>query len=178
MVDAVKNYGIAGASTTIELGKQGAVIDATNSSLISFKDKDGNLEEIAIGTGTASSHAVSKAQMDASGSQKLSYKQSTVAYNSGSTALGTASANTTIQKIVVEKTAGNWTSADSSTEIVIGDPGDTDRLFAGFEPTGGQHVWEADHVYSSDTVVSSIVTSGGASAGSAVITIFYSGTFE
>ena len=26
MVDSVKNYGIAGASTTVELGKQGAVI--------------------------------------------------------------------------------------------------------------------------------------------------------
>ena len=178
MVDSVKNYGIAGVSTTLQLGKQGAVIDASSSSVISLKDKDGALEKVALGNGTASSHAVSKAQLDASGSQKLSYKQSTVAYNSGSTALGTASANTTIQKIVVEKTAGNWTSADSSTEIVIGDPGDTDRLFAGFEPTGGQHVWDADHVYSADTVISSIVTAGGASAGSALITIYYSGTFE
>ncbi len=177
MVDSVKNYGIAGASTTIELGKQGAVIDASSSSVISLKDKDGALESVAIANGTASSHAVNKAQLDASGSQKLSYKQNTVAYNSGSTALGTASANTTIQKIVVEKTAGNWTGADSSTEIVIGDPGDTDRLFAGFEPTGGQHVWDADHVYSADTVISSIVTSGEASAGSALITIYYSGTF-
>ena len=110
--------------------------------------------------------------------QKFSYKQSTVAYNSGSTALGTVGANTTIQKVIVEKTSGNWTGADSTTNLIIGDASDTDRLFAGFEPTGGQHVWEADHVYSSDTVVSSIVTSGGASAGSAVITIFYSGTFE
>ena len=99
MVDSVKNYGIAGVSTTLQLGKQGAVIDASSSSVISLKDKDGALEKVALGNGTASSHAVSKAQMDASGSQKLAYKQSTVAYNSGSTALGTASANTTIQKI-------------------------------------------------------------------------------
>ena len=31
MVDSVKNYGIAGASQTVELGKQGAVIDASDS---------------------------------------------------------------------------------------------------------------------------------------------------
>ena len=41
MVDSVKNYGIAGASQTVELGKQGAVIDATDSAIISLKDKDG-----------------------------------------------------------------------------------------------------------------------------------------
>ena len=35
MVDSVKNYGIAGASQTIELGKQGAVIDASDSAIIS-----------------------------------------------------------------------------------------------------------------------------------------------
>jgi hypothetical protein len=71
MVDSVKNYGIAGASQTVELGKQGAVIDATDSAIISLKDKDGALEEVMIANGTASSHAVTKAQLDASSSQKL-----------------------------------------------------------------------------------------------------------
>ena len=41
MIDSVKNYGIAGVGTTLELGKQGAVIDASDSSVISLKDKDG-----------------------------------------------------------------------------------------------------------------------------------------
>jgi len=40
MVDSVKNYGIAGVSTTLELGKQGAKIDASDTSVISLKDKD------------------------------------------------------------------------------------------------------------------------------------------
>ena len=38
MVDSVKNYGIAGVGTVLELGKQGAKIDASSSSVISFKD--------------------------------------------------------------------------------------------------------------------------------------------
>jgi hypothetical protein len=176
MVDSVKNYGIAGVSTTLELGKQGAVLDASDSAIISLKDKDGALEEVAIANGTASSHAVTKAQLDASSSQKLKYKTSTVNYNSGTTAIGTAGANTTIQKVVVEKTAGNWTDANATTEIIVGDTGDTDRLFAGFDPTAGQITFDADHTYASSTVISSIVTQGGASAGSATITIWYSGT--
>jgi len=178
MVDSVKNYGIAGVSDTLELGKQGPKIDASSSSVISLKDKDGALESIALANGTASSHAVTKAQLDASGSQKLAYVKTNVAYNSGTTALGTASANTTIQKVVVEKGSGNWTDANSTTEIIVGDSGDTDRLFAGFEPAGGQFTFDADHTYSSSTVVSAIVTQGGASAGTADITVFYSGTFE
>ena len=97
MVDAVKNYGLAGVSTSIELGKDGAVIDASDSSVISLKDKDGALEEIAIANGTASSHAVTKAQLDATGSQKLQYHEQTVNYNSGTVSLGDFAANTTIQ---------------------------------------------------------------------------------
>jgi len=178
MVDSVKNYGIAGASTTIELGKQGAVIDASSSSVISLKDKDGALESVALGNGTASSHAVTKGQLDASSSQKLQYIKTNVAYNSGTTSIGTASANTTIQFVTVEKSAGNWTDADATTEITVGDSGDVDRLFSGFEPAGGQHKHDADHTYSSDTAINIIVTTGSASAGTADVYVYYSGTIE
>jgi hypothetical protein len=178
MVDSVKNYGIAGASTTIELGKQGAVIDASSSSVISLKDKDGALESVALGNGTASSHAVNKSQLDASSSQKLQYIKTNVAYNSGTTSIGTASANTTIQFVTVEKSAGNWTDADATTEITVGDSGDVDRLFSGFEPAGGQHKHDADHTYGSDTAINIIVTTGSASAGTADVYVYYSGTID
>ena len=176
MVDAVKNYGIAGVSSTIELGKQGAVIDATNSSLISLKDKDGSLEEIRIANGTASSHAVTKAQLDSEGSQKLQYHEQTVNYNSGTVSLGSFAANTTIQSIVVEKGAGNWTSYNNVTEITIGDSGDTDRLFSGFTPDTSQYRVNNNHTYSSTTTVNAYVTQGAAEAGTADIRIWYSGT--
>ena len=80
-----------------------------------------------------------------------------------------------IKKVVVEKGAGNWTSANATTEIVVGDAGDTDRLFSGFEPAGGQFIFENDHTYSSSTAISAIVTQGGAEAGSATVKVFYAG---
>ena len=177
MVDSVKNYGIAGASTTIQLGKQGAVIDASSSSVISLKDKDGALESVAIGSGTASSHAVTKAQLDASVGQKVSVKDVNFAYNSGEIAFGNAQANTTIQSVLVEQDAG-WTNANSTTEVTVGDTGDNDRLFAGFEPAGGQHVMDNDHTYSSTTAVRIYVTQGGATAGTGQVRIYFTGVIS
>ena len=97
MVDAVKNYGIAGVDDSLELGKQGPVIDATSSSVISLKDKDGSLENIAIANGTHATHAVNKAQFDQIVGQKISVKDVNFSYNSGEIAFGNAQANTTIQ---------------------------------------------------------------------------------
>lgn len=176
MVDSVKNYGIAGASTTIELGKQGAVIDASSSSIISLKDKDGALEQIHIANGTVDSHAVTKAQLDIASSQKIQIKSTTVTFDGATTQVGIASANTHLQKVVVEKGTGNWTSANSTTEITVGDTSDTDRLFAGFEPANGQFIFEADHTYSAQTTINAYITQGGATAGTATVKVFYAGT--
>ena len=176
MVDSVKNYGIAGVSTTLELGKQGAKIDASDTSVISLKDKDDNLESIAIGQGTDATHAVTQTQLDGANSQKLQYIKTSVNYNSGTVAIGTAAANTRVQSVVVEKGAGNWTSHNDTTEIVVGDSGDTDRLFNGFDPDGGQFKIENYNLYASETAISAIVTQGGASGGSATVTVYYTGT--
>ena len=136
MVDSVKNYGIAGVGTVLELGKQGAKIDASNSSVISFKDNADALESVAIANGTDATHGVNKSQLDDISSTKLSKSQTTVAFNSGTTSVGTFAANSIIHRVVVEKTAGNWTDANSTTEITVGDASDDDRLFSGFEPAG------------------------------------------
>lgn len=178
MVDSVKNYGIAGASTTVELGKQGAVIDASDSSVISLKDKDDALESIAIGQGSDATHAVTKAQLDLASAQKVQYKKQQVSYNSGTVSIGTAAANTRVLSVIVEKDAGNWTDANATTEIVVGDAGDTDRLFSGFEPSNGQFKEEADHLYESETAISAVVTQGGAGAGTATIWLYYAGTIS
>ena len=77
--------------------------------------------------------------------------------------------------MVVEKGAGNWTDHNDTTEIVVGDSGDTDRLFNGFDPDGGQFKFENDHLYESETAISAIVTQGGASAGSATVAVYYTG---
>lgn len=178
MVDSVKNYGIAGVSTTLELGKQGAKIDASSSSVISLKDKDDGLENVAIANGTDATHGVNKSQLDGISSTKLSKSQTTVAFNSGTTAVGTFAAGSIIHRVVVEKTTGNWTDANSTTEITVGDASDDDRLFSGFEPAGGQFTFSSGHKYVSGTAVNIIVTQGGASAGSATVTIWYNGALS
>ena len=63
MVDSVKNYGLAGVSANVELGKQGAQIIGNDSSVISLQDKDGGAEVAAIANGTAS-HAVNQGPPD------------------------------------------------------------------------------------------------------------------
>lgn len=176
MVDSVKNYGLAGVSANVELGKQGAQIIGSDSSVISLVDKDGNVEIAAIANGTASSHAVTKAQLDDIVTPKLSISKTTVAYNSGTTALGTTDSNTIVHSVTIEK-ATNWSSADSSTEITVGDSGDVDRLFAGFDHTSQVKV-DPKYKYTSATTINAIVTAGGASSGTATVVLIYSGNLS
>jgi hypothetical protein len=180
MVDSVKNYGIAGVSTTLELGKQGAKIDASSSSVISLKDKDDALENVAIANGTDATHGVNKSQLDSISSTKYSKITQQVSYDSGTVAIGTTSISTRILKVTVEKDAGqgNWTGYNDATEITVGDSGDIDRIFAGFSPDGTQYTFDADHVYASGTTINAIVTQGGAGAGQATINVWYAGTIE
>ena len=175
MVDSVKNYGITGVSSTVELGKTGPRIDASNSSVISFKDKADNLEAIAIAEGTDPTHAVALSQLQTATVDKLSYVTTTVNFDSGTVTVGNVSANTYIHSVSVEKTVGNWVGADSSTDITVGDTGDAARLFSGFDPAV-QVTIDTGHLYTSTDTVSITVTQGGASAGSAKVTIWYTGS--
>jgi hypothetical protein len=177
MVDSVKNYGIAGVSANVELGKQGAQIIGSDSSQISLQDKDGNATVIAIADGTDASHGVTKSQYDDIILPKLSYNKSSIEFNSGNVTVGTMSANTTVHTVVVESTSGTWTDENSSTEVTVGDDSEVDRLFAGFDSSAQVKV-EPKHKYTSDTDVKIYVTQGGASAGSGTVTIWYSGTIS
>jgi len=177
MVDSVKNYGLAGVAANVELGKQGAQIIGSDSSQIAFLDKDSNAEELAIAEGTDATHGVTKSQLETLGTAKFASIVTTVNYNSGNVTIGTASANTVIHSVVIEKGVGNWTGADSTTNITVGDDNDVDRLFATFDPTV-QSVDETNYTYTSSETLKAYVTQGGASAGTASVTVWYSGTIE
>lgn len=176
MVDSVKQYNLAGVAANVELGKQGPVIVGSNSGVISLTDKNGNLTVAAIAEGTLASHAVTLAQFNSSGGQRLKYIKTSVNYNSGNVTVGTATANTYIHSVTVDATS-TWTGANSNTNITVGDSGNTSRLFGGFDP-GMQTSDESDYEYSSSTAVVAYVTQGGASAGAANVTIWYSGTIS
>ena len=59
-----KNYGIAGVGANIELGKRGNTIESNSGNVI-LKTTAGALATIAGANGTATSHFVTKAQLDA-----------------------------------------------------------------------------------------------------------------
>lgn len=175
MVDSVKNYGITGVSSTVELGKKGPKIDASNSSVISFKDNAGNLEVIAIAEGTDPTHAVTLNQLGGISGNSLAYVTTTVSYDSGNVMVGNVSADTYIHSVSVEKGPGNWTGADANTNITVGDSGNSSRLFDDFDVTV-QTTVDAKYKYTSSDTISVFVSQGGASAGTAKVTIWYSGT--
>ena len=177
MVDSVKQYNLAGVAANVELGKQGPVIDASNASVISFKDKNSNASVINVAEGTDPTHAVALSQLGSQTLNKLSYQNFEVAYNSGTVALANAAANAYIHSVVVEKTPGNWVGADASTTIAVGDSSNNSRLFSGFDPAS-QCSDESDYKYATETTINAYVTAGGASAGNAYITLWYSGTLN
>jgi hypothetical protein len=177
MVDSVKQYNLAGVAANVELGKQGPVIDASNTSVIAFKDKIGDLEAIAIAEGSDATHGVTLNQLNAISGNAISYVATTVNYNSGNVVVGNVSANTFIHGVNVEKTAGNWTGADANTEITVGDTGNASRLFSGFD-VSAQSTVDTKYEYTTSDTISITVTQGGASAGSAKVIIWYSGTIN
>lgn len=175
MVDSVKQYNLAGVAANVELGKQGPVIDASGGGAIQFKDKNGNASVIVIAEGSDATHGVTLNQLNGISGNSLAYITTTVNYNSGNVVVGTVSADTFIHSVSVEKGAGNWTGADANTNITVGDSGDSARLFSDFDLTV-QTTVDTKYEYTSSDTISIFVTQGGASAGTAKVTIWYSGT--
>ena len=79
----VKKYNLAGLGANVELGKQGSYI-AGNASAIGFYTSGDALQKIAIANATAASHAVTKAQLDATESDLLQHITVDVEHDSGS----------------------------------------------------------------------------------------------
>ena len=166
MVDSVKNYGIAGVSANVQLGKSGVKVVGSNSDQVSFVNTSDALVNANLANGSAATHDVIEAP-------KLKYKDTTVNYNSGTVSIGTTDSNTIIHMVMVEKDA-SWTNANDTTNITVGDGSDNDRLFVGFDPDI-QVKQDSKYKYESATALNAYVTQGGATAGSAVVRVWYSG---
>lgn len=173
MVDSVKQYNLSGVAANVELGKQGPIIVGGNAGVVSLTDKTGNLTVAAVAEGTDRSHAVTLAQFQGSGNQRLKYIKTTVAYNDGNVSIGTAAANTYIHSIVVDPST-TWLGTDSNTNITVGDSSNPSRLFSSFD-AGMQTTDETEHKYSSSTTIVAYVSPGAATAGGSDVTVWYSG---
>ena len=172
MVDSVKAYNIGGVGSTLELGKQGSKI-VGSADKVSLKSKDNDLISAEVANGTLEAHAVTAAQFDAAQTDKVTVIANTVNFGSGNVVLFTVPGDNTVLSVTVTPTTA-WTGADSSTVITVGDDADPDRLFAVFDP-GVQTVDETNHLYENETAVKAYITAGGASAGTAKISVLISG---
>lgn len=173
MVDKVKSYNIDGVAANVQFGSQGPSFIGSDSSKIRLEDNTGNLAEAKIGNATIGSHAVTLQQLKTQSQSKLRNDQFLVAYNGGNVNLANAQPNTWITSVVVE--ASNvWTGADGNTNITVGDSGNPSRLFSGFD-VDAQTIDETDYKYANVTMLTAYVTQGGASAGSAIVTVWYVG---
>lgn len=177
MVDSVKNYGITGVGATVELGKKGPKIDGSSTDKISLRSSAGALITAEVANGELAAHSVTLAQLEATSENAVGTDAFTVNYDSGNVSLATFAAGTSILRVTVEKGAGNWTGADSSTEITVGDADNVSKYFSGFDVTA-QVAEEGDHTLATDTELFAYVTPGGASSGSAKISIFYAGSIR
>ena len=92
----VKKYNLAGVSTSLELGKQGSYITG-NSDAIGFYTSGDALQKIAIANATASTGAVTKAQLDATKEDLVQHITLDVDYNtSGASNIATIAAGSRI----------------------------------------------------------------------------------
>ena len=167
---SVKKYNLAGVNANVELGKAGPHI-VGSAGAVTFETNAGSNASIEIADGTIATHAVTKGQLDSSLDYKIKLLSQTVNYNDGNVSLGTALANTQIHSVVIDPST-TWTSANSSTNITVGDDGDVDRLFAVFD-YDVQTKDETDYKYTANTELKVYVTQGAAGAGTAKVTVTY-----
>ena len=176
MVDSVKQYGTAGVGSDVQLGKNGPRIVRSSDNVELFAPNGSN-STANIAQGTHQAHAVTKEQFELATQTRVQSITETVTFDGGNQFLFTVPANAKILSTMIEKGAGNWVGYDSSTNIIVGDSADPDRLYSiGFVPDGTQHIDETNHVYSADTELYANVSQGGASGGTAVVRIMLSGS--
>ena len=172
MVDSVKNYGIAGASTTVELGKQGSYI-AGNATAIGFYTSGDALQKIAIANATAASHAVTKAQLDATSSDLVQHITVDVEHDSGSTNFANIGAGTRILSVTVDVPTA-WSSGGAGDYVEVGDSANASRFIRSGDidvSASGQYHSQYQYEYTSAGQLKYNVVNGAASDGDATISV-------
>ena len=122
----VKKYNLAGVSTSVELGKQGSYITG-NASAIGFYTTGDALQKIAIANATAASHAVTKAQLDATSSDLVQHITVDVEHDSGAVNFANIGAGTRILSVTVDVPSA-WTSGGTGDYVEVGDTGNASRF--------------------------------------------------
>ena len=170
----VNNFGLKGIANLVQFGKRGLkLLTNTTDNEFTFTDNDGStLVEVKGANATQATAFFTKGQFDSATQTVAQYVSTEVSYNTGTTTLFEAPADSMIYSISVD-VGSPWVSADDNTTIIIGDSGDTDRHFG----TGDADMTQTfqfqrshQHIYSSATDVTATIAAGSASSGTAVVT--------
>ncbi|MDB4335304.1 hypothetical protein OAA05_00525 [bacterium] len=169
----VKKYNLAGVSTSLELGKQGSYISG-NSSAIGFYTSGDALQKIAIADATASTEAVTKAQLDATTADLVQHVTLDLDYDTaGSSNIATIAAGSRIISVTVDVPSA-WTSGGSGDFIEVGDTSNGARFIRSGDmdvTKVGQYHSQYQYEYTSESVLTAEVTNGAASAGTATVSV-------
>jgi hypothetical protein len=178
MSDIIKNYGITGVSANLELGRRGVQIVGSDTEQIQILNANLELTPAVIAAGVNVSDAVTLSQLEATTSQKLQSVSAVVSYTDTQVSLGFAQSNTRIHWSVVDPVT-EWTGASADTNISVGDSQDNSRLFTELDLLESiQSTDQRDHVYTDETEISVFLNAGPATAGSAKVTVWYTGTIR
>ena len=169
----VKKYNLAGVSTSLELGKQGSYITG-NSSAIGFYTSGDALQKIAIANATASTGAVTKAQLDATTEDLVQHITLDVDYNdTGASNIATIAAGSRVISVTVDIPSA-WASGGSGDYVEVGDTSNGSRFIRSGDvdvTAVGQYHSQYQYEYSSESVLTAEVTNGAASAGTATVSV-------
>ena len=169
----VKKYNLAGVSTSLELGKQGSYITGNNSA-IGFYTSGDALQKIAIANATASTGAVTKAQLDATTEDLVQHITLDVDYNdTGASNIATIAAGSRVISVTVDIPSA-WASGGSGDYVEVGDTSNGSRFIRSGDvdvTAVGQYHSQYQYEYSSESVLTAEVTNGAASAGTATVSV-------
>ena len=169
----VKKYNLAGVSTSLELGKQGSYISG-NSDAIGFYTSGDALQKIAIADATASTEAVTKAQLDATSADLVQHITLDVDYNdTGASNIATIAAGSRILSVTVD-IPSPWSSGGAGDYVEVGDTSNGARFIRSGDidvTKAAQYHSQYQYEYTAESVLTAEVTNGAASAGTATVSV-------
>ena len=169
----VKQYNLAGLNANVELGKQGSYIVGT-ANAINFYNANDELQKLSIANAVASNQAVTLAQLNSVAQDLVQHITVDVTHTSGTANIATIPAGSRILSVTVEIPAA-WSAANNTgTFIEVGDTSSGSRFIRSQDADvlrADQYHSQYQYEYLTEGTLTYSVTAGGATAGSAIISV-------
>lgn len=173
----IKKYNLAGLSANVELGKQGSYITGS-ANVIGFYANGGALQKLEIANATASTHAVTLAQLDQVRDDLIQHVTLDFDFDNGTSNIATVAAGTRIFSVTVDiPSAWQGTEDNTTTYVEVGDTGSASRYMRQQDVdvlTAGQYHSQFQYEYDTETVLKLSVTQGNATSGSGTVSVIMS----